>query len=67
MEASARSPDDMVEFYDPTDLFGDLAESLAEAYPGAIARDEDDDDEDDEDADAEPTSRRRDRAGTPRD
>jgi len=27
------TPDDMVQFYDPTDLFGDLAEALAEAYP----------------------------------
>jgi hypothetical protein len=27
------TPDDMVQFYDPTDLFGDLAESVAEAYP----------------------------------
>jgi hypothetical protein len=27
------APDDIVEFYDPTDVFGDLADSLAEAYP----------------------------------
>lgn len=27
------SPDDMVEFYDPTDVFGDLAEALAESFP----------------------------------
>jgi hypothetical protein len=26
--------DDLVEFYDPTDVFGDLADTLAEAYPG---------------------------------
>jgi hypothetical protein len=25
--------DDLVEFYDPTDIFGDLADALAEAYP----------------------------------
>jgi hypothetical protein len=25
--------DDIVEFYDPTDVFGDLADALAEAYP----------------------------------
>ena len=31
----------LVEFYDPTDVFGDLAEALAEAYP-SIASDEDD-------------------------
>ena len=27
------STDQLVEFYDPTDVFGDLADSLAEAYP----------------------------------
>jgi len=27
------SPDDIVEFYDPTDIFGDLADTLAEAFP----------------------------------
>lgn len=27
------SVDDMVEFYDPTDVFGDLAEALAESFP----------------------------------
>jgi hypothetical protein len=26
--------DDFVQFYDPTDLFGDLAEAIAELYPG---------------------------------
>jgi hypothetical protein len=30
------SPEELVMFYDPTDLFGDLAEALADAYP-AIA------------------------------
>ncbi len=28
------APDDLVEFYDPTDIFGDLADALAEAFPG---------------------------------
>jgi hypothetical protein len=28
------TPEDMVQFYDPTDLFGDLAEAIAEQYPG---------------------------------
>ncbi|CAN5687919.1 hypothetical protein BH24CHL8_BH24CHL8_07000 [soil metagenome] len=28
------SPEELVMFYDPTDLFGDLAEALADAYPG---------------------------------
>ena len=27
------SVDELVEFYDPTDVFGDLADSLAEAFP----------------------------------
>ncbi len=27
------STDELVEFYDPTDVFGDLADALAEAYP----------------------------------
>jgi hypothetical protein len=35
------SPDDMVEFYDPTDVFGDLAEALAEAYPAVVAAEDD--------------------------
>ncbi len=45
-------PDDLVEFYDPTDIFGDLAEALAESYPGIVDGDEADDDEDDDDAEA---------------
>jgi hypothetical protein len=28
--------DELVEFYDPTDVFGDLADALADAFPGAI-------------------------------
>ena len=48
--SALKSPEDMVQFYDPTDLFGDLAESLADTYPGiAPATTEDDDDEDDAD------------------
>ncbi|MBF6606284.1 MAG: hypothetical protein IVW53_11950 [Chloroflexi bacterium] len=43
--------DDLVEFYDPTDVFGDLADALAEAFP-AIAPDARDGDPDD-DADAD--------------
>jgi len=39
------SPDDMVEFYDPTDVFGDLAEALAESFP-QISQDEDEDEDD---------------------
>jgi hypothetical protein len=28
-------PEDIVQFYDPTDVFGDLAESIAEAFPAS--------------------------------
>jgi hypothetical protein len=47
------TPEALVEFYDPTDVFGDLAEALAEAYPSvaAGAADDEDDDDDDEDED----------------
>ena len=31
--------DELVEFYDPTDVFGDLADALAEAFP-AVAPEE---------------------------
>jgi len=41
------SPDDLVEFYDPTDVFGDLAEAIAESYP-QIAGEADDDEDDSE-------------------
>ncbi|HYI22864.1 MAG TPA: hypothetical protein VEX62_09545 [Candidatus Limnocylindrales bacterium] len=36
------SPDDMVEFYDPTDIFGDLAEALAESFPAVVGETGDD-------------------------
>jgi hypothetical protein len=46
------TPDDIVEFYDPTDIFGDFAEALAEQFP-KVDQDEDEDDEaDDEEDDA---------------
>jgi len=38
-------PEDMVQFYDPTDLFGDLAEAIAETHPH-VAPELDGDDED---------------------
>ncbi len=41
---------DLVEFYDPTDVFGDVADALADAFPSAIAEG-DGDDEDEENAD----------------
>jgi hypothetical protein len=52
--------EDVVRFYDPTDVFGDLADAVAEAFPGVAGDDEDEaadeneneDDEDDEAPDA---------------
>ena len=41
------TPDELVEFYDPTDVFGDFAEALAESFP-TVAEDEEVEDEDDE-------------------
>jgi hypothetical protein len=56
------TPEELVEYYDPTDVFGDLADALAEAFPaiapeveafagepGTDAEDADDDDDDDDD------------------
>ncbi len=44
------SAEDMVQFYDPTDLFGDLAEAIADQYPGVAPElDDEDGPEDDED------------------
>lgn len=43
------TPDDLVEFYDPTDVFGDLAEALVENFPAIASEDEDGDDDDVED------------------
>jgi hypothetical protein len=37
---SLNSPEEIVQFYDPTDVFGDLAEALVEAFP-AVTGDED--------------------------
>lgn len=37
-----RSPEEMVQFYDPTDLFGDLAETIAEQFPEVAPEVEDD-------------------------
>jgi hypothetical protein len=50
------SPEALVEYYDPTDIFGDLADALAEAFPAvtgeaAAESDDDDDDADDDEAD----------------
>ncbi len=46
---SLSGPDELVEFYDPTDVFGDLADALAEAFPSVAP--EDADENDDEGAD----------------
>jgi hypothetical protein len=47
--------EEMVEYYDPTDVFGDIADAVAEAYPTVAPEldDEDDEDEEDEDEDDE--------------
>ena len=34
------SPDQIVRFYDPTDVFGDLAEAIADAYPSVATQDD---------------------------
>jgi hypothetical protein len=46
------SADDLVEFYDPTDVFGDLADALAEAFP-SIAPEAEEGEEGDEAEEAE--------------
>ena len=45
--------DDLVEFYDPTDVFGDLADALAEAFPAVAPESEDEGPDADEDGDGE--------------
>lgn len=47
------TPEEMVQFYDPTDLFGDLAEAIAEEHPGVAPELDDDEGEGDEGSDAE--------------
>jgi len=43
------TPEELVEFYDPTDVFGDIADAVAEAWPSvAPEMDETDDGDDDE-------------------
>ncbi|MFM2106646.1 MAG: hypothetical protein RL338_1678 [Chloroflexota bacterium] len=44
--------EELVEFYDPTDIFGELADALADAFP-AVAGGPDGDDEGDDGADGE--------------
>ncbi len=40
------APEDIVQFYDPTDIFGDLADALAEAFPSVAPEADADEDED---------------------
>jgi hypothetical protein len=47
------SPDQIVRFYDPTDIFGDLAEALVDQYPAVSSADDDDDDDGDDADDSE--------------
>ena len=44
-------PEDVVRFYDPTDVFGDLADAVADAYPGVAPEDDEDDEDDDDESD----------------
>jgi len=46
------TPEELVEFYDPTDVFGDVADAVAEAYP-SVAPEMDDEDDAVEDAEDE--------------
>ncbi len=48
------APEDLVEYYDPTDVFGDLADALAEAFP-AIAPEADDEETEGEETEGEET------------
>jgi hypothetical protein len=59
-----QTPEELVEFYDPTDVFGDLADALAEAWPGVApegeagkAETETEDDSDDDGDENDGTSR----------
>jgi hypothetical protein len=43
------TPEELVEFYDPTDVFGDVADAIAEAYPAVAPEPDDEIDEADGD------------------
>jgi len=47
------SPDQIVRYYDPTDIFGDLAEALADAYPAVAAESDEDEGAEEGEDDAE--------------
>lgn len=60
------SATDLVEFYDPTDVFGDIADALADAFPTAIGEgDEDGEDSADDDAGADGGDETQDADGGP--
>jgi hypothetical protein len=66
-----QTPEELVEFYDPTDVFGDLADALAEAWPGAApegsaAEGESEDDEPDDEGDEDDGTSRNGSGGLPR-
>ena len=47
------TPEELVEFYDPTDVFGDVADAIAEAYPAVAPELDDEIDEQLDEADDE--------------
>ena len=47
------TPEELVEFYDPTDVFGDLAEALAEAFPSVTGEGGSDEEAEGDDEDLE--------------
>ena len=68
-----QTPEELVEFYDPTDVFGDLADALAEAWPGVApegeadeAESDDDQAEGDDDGDEDDGTSRNGSGGLPR-
>jgi len=46
------TPEELVEFYDPTDVFGDVADAIADAYPAVAPELDDEEDEEDEEDEA---------------
>lgn len=52
-----QTPEELVEFYDPTDVFGDLADALAEAWPSVNPEAESEAEGADDADDADATSR----------
>jgi hypothetical protein len=61
-----QTPEELVEFYDPTDVFGDLADALAEAWPAVNPEAEAEADADDAEADDADATSRNGSGGLPR-